>query len=159
MRAKEFIKEHIVDNRLGAGATSYNTDIDYFGFKVKMLPSMFLSLAAPGGGDSAEGLQTFITDGGAVASPMPYIRVPPEWKEGRVSLNYGTPDICGHEGRNRMMAIRNLEGEVPVETHIILRSDRVEWRARNITSEIIALLNKGVMNENETAFVTGPLFV
>jgi len=159
MRAKEFIKEHTINNRSGAGATSYNMDIDYFGFTVKMLPTMFLKLAAPGGGHSSEGLATFIADGGAVAAPMLYVKVPAEWKESKVSLQYGIPDIYAHEGRNRMMAIQKLEGDIPVETHIVLRSDRVEWRARNITPEIIALINKGVMNEDETAFIKGPLFV
>jgi len=159
MRAKEFILDHTIDNRKGAGATSYNADINYFGFTVKMLPSMFLKLAAAGGGDSAEGLAKFIADGGAVAAPMLYIKVPREWQEGDLDITRGIPNIHAHEGRNRMMAIRKLEGDIPVEVHILLRSSGVEWRARHLTPEIVAKVNGGVMNEQETAYIRGPLFV
>ena len=159
MKSSEFIIDHVIDNRNGAGATSYNTDIDYFGFTVKMLPSMFLKLAAPGGGNSADGLAKFIDDGGAVAAPMLYVKVPAEWQDGNLDITCGIPYVHAHEGRNRMMAIQKLEGDVPVETHILLRSDRLEWRARNITPEIITKVNGGVMNEQETAYIRGPLFV
>lgn len=159
MKSTEFIVDHTINNRSGAGATSYNTDIDYFGFTVKMLPSMFLRLASPGGGDSAEGLAKFIADGGAIAAPMLYVKVPAEWKEGDLDIALDIPNIHAHEGRNRMMAIQQLEGDIPVETHILLRSSGVEWRARNITPEILAKVNAGVMNEQETTFVRGPLFV
>lgn len=159
MRANEFITEHTIDNRKGAGATSYNTDIDYFGFTVNMTPSTFLNLASPGGGVSAEGLKTFINDGGAIASPMLYVKVPAEWKYGDLAATLGDVKIQSHEGRNRMIAIRELEGDIPVETHILLRSSGAEWRARNITPEIITKLNAGIMNEIGTVFIKGPLFV
>ena len=159
MRSFEFITEHIIDNRKGAGATAYNTDIDYFGFIVKMLPSTFLRLASPGGGVSAKSLQKFINDGGSIAAPTLYITVPAEWKYNEPSATLGDSKIQSHEGRNRMMAIQSLEGNVPVETHILLRSAGTEWRARNITPGIISKINAGVMNELETEYVKGPLFI
>lgn len=159
MKSSEFVVEHIIDNRRGIGATPYNTDIDYFGFVVSMRPSTFLKLAAPGGGSSVDYLETTIKEGGSVGAPTLYIKVPAEWKFDGPSATLGEVKIYAHEGRNRMMAIRNVEGDIPVETHILLRSSGVEWRARNITPEIISKVNAGATNEIETAFIKGPLFV
>ena len=156
MKSSEFIIDHKIDNYSGLGATPHNTDIDYFGFKVKMTPSMFLKIAAPGGGDSVEHIATAITDGKAIAAPMLYIAVPAEWKN--ESPTQGTPMVVGHEGRNRMMAIRKVEGNEPIEVHIILQSRGAEWRARHITPEIKQAINAGVMDELNIAVVQGPIY-
>lgn len=46
MRIKEILESRI-NNKTGAGAVPFNQDIDYFGAKVMMKPSIFLSLALP----------------------------------------------------------------------------------------------------------------
>ena len=157
MRAEEFIDEYSIDNTKGVGATPNNTEIDYFGCKVEMKPSIFLALASPGGGRSLDYMVKHIQSGGAVGAPMLYVRVPDEWKKG-IFNDTDEPFVDGHEGRNRMMAIQKLEGDVPVETHIIIKSSQVEWRARFITPEVLAALNKFMKNEQGTGFVMGPLF-
>jgi hypothetical protein len=77
---------------------------------------------------------------------MLYIAVPAEWRE----ENFESDDVkvFGHEGRNRMTAIKEIEGDEPVETHIILQSRGIEWRARHITAKIKDELNKGIHRES-----------
>jgi len=57
-----------------------------------------------------------------------------------------------------MKAILTEEGDEPVTVHLFLESKNDEWRARNITPEIKALVNKGAMAENSNTFVEGPLY-
>lgn len=149
MRAKEFISELNIDNRSGWGATPYNTDVDYFGFSVMMKPSIFLKLAAylPVGDrerENIEKMKAHHKSGGAFGSPTLDIAVPNEWRDGDLSV-LGT--VIGHEGRHRMNAQMELNGDVPVETHIFLKSRNSEWRARVITPEVKQKINSGLYVE------------
>ena len=54
-----------------------------------------------------------------------------------------------------MTAIRKLEGDAPVEVHILPRGG---YRARDITPEFKAALTKSLYAEKSTTLVSGPLF-
>jgi hypothetical protein len=157
------IEANISNEPAAYGSTPNNLEIDYFGVIVSMKPSIFLKLASPlRGGKSIEFFKQAIRDNKPIAPPMFYIQVSSSWKEGKFELkdchDCLVPEIQGHEGRNRMTALLEEEGDNPVQVHILLRSDSVEWRNRNITPEIMAELNKGIMSENSSDYVSGPLF-
>jgi len=140
-----------IDNINGAGATSNNRDVDYFGNRVMMKPSTFLKLAAPDNVlSSKNGLKQHIENGGKIASPMLYIDMPTEWLEGDFSKQSA---IDGHEGRNRMSAIKELYGDIEIETHLFVRYRR----NRHITDEILARLNGALITETGEP-IKGPFF-
>lgn len=156
MRAKEFVDEYKVDNKKGLGATSYSSDVDYYGFRVQMKPSTFLKLATPLQAPvSVDYIEKYLQDGGALASPFLIVEIPDSYFKGVFDES---PRIIGHEGRNRMMAVRKVEGDEPVEVHIITRGEEREVRARHLTPEIIHEINKGVWNQQGNTVVPGPLF-
>jgi hypothetical protein len=153
MRATEFITEVTIDNVKGAGAVPYNQDIDYFGLRVKMKPSIFLKLALPLGQPHSAELEKYIADGGAIGSPFLEIKIPPEWDDSDFSK---FAQVAGHEGRNRITAIKKLEGDEPIEVHLIPRGG---LRARDLTAEFVEKMQEGMYAERSTHLVSGPLFV
>jgi hypothetical protein len=153
MRATEFITEVTIDNVKGAGATPYNQEIDYFGLRVKMKPSIFLKLALPLGQPHSAELEKYIADGGAIGSPFLEIKIPPEWDDGDFSK---FAQVASHEGRNRITAIKKLEGDEPIEVHLIPRGG---LRARDLTAEFVEKMQEGMYAEKSTNLVSGPLFV
>lgn len=144
--------EVTIDNKQGAGAVPYNQDVDYFGLRTTMRPSTFLRLAAPLGQEHSAELEKYIADGGAIGAPFLEIKIPPEWDDGDFSK---PAQVMQHEGRNRMTAIRKLEGDTPIEVHIFPRGG---YRARDITPEFKAALAKSLYAEKSTTLVSGPLF-
>lgn len=152
MRLRELLSEVKIDNKDGAGAVPFNQDIDYFGLRTTMRPSTFLRLAAPLGQEHSAELEKYISDGGAIGAPFLEIKIPQEWDDGDFSK---PAQVAGHEGRNRMTAIKKLEGDAPVEVHILPRGG---YRARDITPEFKAALAKSLYAEKSTSLVTGPLF-
>jgi len=144
--------EVAIDNKDGAGAVPYNQDVDYFGLRTTMRPSTFLRLAAPLGQEHSAELEKYIADGGAIGAPFLDIAIPKEWDDGDFSK---PAQVMQHEGRNRMTAIRKLEGDAPIEVHIFPRGG---YRARDITPEFKAALAKSLYAEKSTSLVTGPLF-
>lgn len=144
--------EVTIDNKDGAGAVPFNQDIDYFGLRTTMRPSMFLRLAAPLGQEHSAELEKYIADGGAIGAPFLEIKIPAEWDDGDFSK---PAQVAGHEGRNRMTAIKKLEGDAPVEVHILPRGG---YRARDITPEFKAALTKSLYAEKSTTLISGPLF-
>ena len=147
------------DNRAGWGNTPNNAEIDYFGFIVMMRPSMFLKLAAPLPRDQApstDKIKQHLEAGGTISNPTLYVTVPSDWRYERFDLEDAS--IMMHEGRNRMYAMLEINGDEYVETHIFLRSDRIEWRSKLITPAIIQQLNRGAFSENHRSYVLGPLF-
>ena len=152
MRLRELLSEVKIDNKDGAGAVPYNQDVDYFGLRVMMQPSTFLRLAAPLGQEHSPELEKYIADGGAIGAPFLEIKIPQEWDDGDYSK---TAQVVGHEGRNRMTAIKKLEGDAPIEVHIFPRGG---YRARDITPEFRAALMRGLQAEKATNIVAGPLF-
>lgn len=154
--ARRMNEEVVIDNEKGYGQTPNNQEIDYFGFKVLMKPSIFLKLAPTlENGKSVSFFQNCIKNDTPIAAPTLYVKVPSAWKE-KVSEEHTY--VVGHEGRNRMMAILNEEGDTPIETHIILQSTSVEWRARHITPEIKRQLKSGICKEGTKQLITGPLW-
>ena len=151
MRAQEFLKEVTIDNKNGAGAVPYNADVDYFGIRCAMRPSTFISLAAPLGHAHSAELQKYIAGGGAIGAPFLQIAIPAEWDDG----DFKQPaQVAGHEGRNRMMAIQQVEGDEPIEVHLFPR----QYRARDMTPEFRQALNRGLVAEKSSTFIPGPLF-
>lgn len=142
------VHEVNIDNVRGRGAVPYNQDIDYRGLRVHMRPSVFLSLAAPLTRDAHDEMKDFIRKGGAIGAPFLMVEFPEE-----VSA---PPRIVGHEGRNRMKAIQSVEGDNPVEVHLLLRG-RIN-RARNLTPELIKQLKSGARQEITGQLVQGPLW-
>ena len=53
----------------------------------------------------------------------------------------------GQEGRHRMNAIIELEGDVPVEVHLWGRFEKSELRRRYLTDEMFDELEKGLVSE------------
>jgi predicted chitinase len=144
--------EVAIDNKSGAGSVPFNQEIDYFGLRTTMRPSTFLRLAAPLGQEHSAELEKYIADGGAIGAPFLEIKIPAEWDDGDFSK---PAQVAGHEGRNRMTAVRKLEGDAPIEVHILPRGG---YRARDITPEFRAALAKSLYAEKSTTLVSGPLF-
>lgn len=154
MRASDFLGEVNIDNKEGWGAVPNNQDVDYFGLRVLMRPNMFLRLARPLEGDppSRDNIAQHIKAGGAIGAPFLDIDIPESWFEGRFEEGY--PRVKSHEGRNRMMAIQDVEGDDPVEVHLFFRGG---LRRRHLTDEIIQRLNDG-MGRESGGYITGPIF-
>lgn len=149
----EQVLEYKVDNVEGLGSVPYNQNVDYFGLRVLMKPSTFLNLALPlNEPRSVEYIMQHLKDGGALGAPFLDVKIPADWEED----DFTQPaSISGHEGRNRMLAIQKLEGDDPVEVHLLLKNG---WRARNLTPDMIKEMQNGMMNQSRNRYVTGPLF-
>ena len=143
------INEVIIDNENGLGGVSYNQEIDYLGLRVLMYPSTFLSLAyyrSRNDLGNVDYIKNYIKNGGTIGAPFLQISIPNRWEND----DYSIPSIViGHEGRNRMMALdelqdEGLEPDVPVETHLLF----YKYRARHLKPEWIIQLNKQLYNQN-----------
>jgi len=155
MRAAEFITEVKIDNRGGLGAVPYNADVDYFGFKVTMKPSMFLRLGLPLDANDPEEQETIQylrqqIDNPGFGAPFLTITVPQAWEDGDFNQEARVRD---HDGRHRMYAILDQQGDAPVETHLFLS----QFRRRDITDDIIDNLRNGMLNQSGH-YVSGPIF-
>jgi predicted chitinase len=146
------VNEYKVDNDIngeGLGATGYNANVAYRGMRVLMRPSTFLSLALPLDKPvSVEHIKQHMQAGGALGSPFLIFDFPVEWEDGDFSES---ARIVGHEGRNRMLAIQDLEGDDPVEVHMFGLG---ELRARHLTPEIVKHLQTGMLNQNKSKLIT-----
>ena len=155
MRATEFIAELKIDNRGGLGAVPHNADVDYHGLRTVMRPSTFLKLSLPLDKNSPDEQATIqhlrkqINDQG-FGAPFLTIAVPEAWENDDFSLEARVRD---HDGRHRMYAILDEQGDRPVETHIFLP----HFRRRDITDGIIENLRNGVLSQNGQ-YVSGPIF-
>jgi hypothetical protein len=118
-----------------------------------MKPSIFLKLALPLGQPHSAELEKYIADGGAIGSPFLEIKIPPEWDDGDFSK---FAQVASHEGRNRITAVKKLEGDEPIEVHLIPRGG---LRARDLTAEFVEKMQEGMYAEKSTHLVSGPLFV
>ena len=145
------LDEVVIDNNAGAGAVPNNSNVDYMGLRVAMRPSTFLQLAAPLSTELDPGLVKYIANGGAIGAPFLQINIPEAWDTG----DFSEPaQVTGHEGRNRMHAIKKLEGDDPVEVHIFPRY----YRARHMTPEFVKNLNSHLQVEQSQRIKAGPLF-
>jgi predicted chitinase len=152
-RLTKLMNEVKIDNYRGWGQTPNNQDIDYFGLRVLMKPSVFLRLALPlDEPTSKNDIIKHLKNGGAIGAPTLYIIIPAEWEKNKFTKK---AKIKTHEGRNRMMAIEELYGDVPVEVHLIPEGG---MRARHITPEIIQNLNTILIPESGSGWFYGPYF-
>ena len=155
MKLFEIVNVVNINNVNGAGAVPLNQEVDYFGIRVMMKPSTFLKLATPLSREyakSVDGLKQHMQQGGSVASPWFNVEIPKTWHQNDLSLS---AQVEGHEGRNRMMAIQEMYGDVPVEVHLFFRGG---LRARDIKPDYIQKLNSGMYAEQTDNLILGPLF-
>jgi len=146
------LEEHEMDNTDGWGATPINGNVDYMGLRVMMLPSIFLKLALflkeP---KSAANITKYIEQGGHIASPFLILEIPEEWDDGDFSE---TARVIGHEGRNRMIALQELERNQPQEVHIFPQG----LRNRHMTPEFIKNMNNQLIPERQEQPISGPFW-
>lgn len=154
MKIIELLSEVQIDNDNGWGAVPFNADIDYFGLRVLMKPSVFLKLAAPlPEPSSKENIKKHLQNGGSIGAPFLDITIPPQWEDGDFTK---AARVRGHEGRNRMAAVMALEGDAPVEVHLIPGGG---MRNRDITPDMIKALNVVLYPEGMTVkTMDGPYF-
>lgn len=151
------LRELTIDNTHGKGAVPYNADVEYFGMRVKVKPLVFLKIAAHvdfTGSKGLDGLKKHLATGGAFGAPFLNIVIPDEW----FKMDYRKlATIRGHEGRHRMQAIYETEGNIPVETHLFLIAPSHEIRARHIKPEWKNKLNDSIVTERGLE-LKGPWF-
>ena len=152
------LEEYKLDNERGLGSTPNNSNVDYMGFRTMMKPSMFLKLAKPlPDGHRSSGypeLVQKIKSGEGIGSPFLSIEIPDGWEDEPADFKRPTK-VTGHEGRHRMNAILELEGDVPVEVHLWGRFTSSELRRRYITDEMFDELEKGLISETGQ-YITNP---
>lgn len=149
MKLSEVAKPHLTafDNE-GLGSTPITRDVDYFGVIVKMKPSIFLHLCAFLPRDqatTADAIKQKIQTGEKIAPPFLLLTPTDDeelWK------------VSGHEGRNRMHALYEMYGDIPMPVHLFPQNG---MRARHITSELLNTWKAKLISENGTPMI-GPLF-
>ena len=150
--AGKTLAEVTMDNQSGAGSTPNNDDVDYLGLRVRMKPSVFLRLAPPLGHSlSLPRMRDFIQSGGAIGSPQLSLDIPAAWSDGDLAK---TARVQSHEGRHRMQAILELEGDAPVETHLF----PLGMRRRNLTAAMIQRLQRSLISQGLNRLISGPVF-
>ena len=146
MRFNEFK----LDNDQGLGSTPNNSNVDYMGFRTMMKPTTFLKLAKPlpdgYRSDGYPALVQKIKSGEGIGSPFLDIEIPDAWEDEPADFSRPTK-VTGHEGRHRMHAILELEGNVPVEVHLWGRFKGSELRRKYMTDEMFDELEKGLISE------------
>jgi hypothetical protein len=93
-----------------------------------------------------------LDQGQGMASPWLVLDIPIEWEKGRYNKS---ARVIGHEGRNRMYAVLETEGDAPVETHLFFVGG---LRARHIKPEWIEALNLRLVPQRANTSVSGPFF-
>jgi hypothetical protein len=143
-----------IDNKAGLGSTIYNSNADYFGLKVMMRPSIFLKLASPLRGDAPNNgyITNHLSNGGSIGSPFLDIDIPWEWENDDFSTN---AKVIGHEGRNRMKAIMEVEGDDPLEVHLFPDGG---LKAKELTIDMREKLKEGLINQTGDKLVRNPFY-
>ena len=102
------LSELKIDNVNGLGVTPNNMEIDYFGVKVKMTPSMYLKLAAPLEHEkSVDFFREKVKNNEGISSPTLYITVPDNWKKEEFSEDriYGRAFLAARSSK-QLVCIR-----------------------------------------------------
>lgn len=135
----------VFDNENGLGQTPNNQNVIYAGFAVEMKPSTFLRLAAAGDRrDDAQKFAKMMGEYVPFGSPTLYIDCNlEEWQEGTAEL---WVKVKSHEGRGRMWAFDQVNGNVPVPVHVFVAG----LRARHLSKEFFdQLRDKGFIPEDQ----------
>lgn len=156
------LSESYVDNVHGLGNVPRNQDVgelhqpeNHHGLKVMMKPSKFLDLAAYISREDAKSLDyisTELKNGKKIASPFLILSLPEKWEGGDYSES---AKVITHEGRNRMMAIQDIHGDIPIETHLFFTGG---LRLRHIKPEWLLEINKKLIPEKQLNPIQGPFF-
>jgi hypothetical protein len=155
MKLIDLLNEVKIDNKSGIGEVPDNRNVDYLGLRVKMKPSVFLKLASPLSREQARSVDYIkqqLDQGQGIASPWLVIDIPVEWDNGSLEK---PARVTAHEGRNRMYAVLEKEGDVPVETHLFFAGG---LRARHIKPEWIEALNSKLVPQRTSTTISGPFF-
>lgn len=134
----------------GLGAVPYNQSVYYHGFVAEVRPSIFLELALPHEGqrdDTAREIVKLVGEGYAMGIPWFNLSL----KD--VDDGHGFPRITGHEGRARMLAVKQLMGDVLVPIHVLLDGG---MRARHLEDKHIEALKGRIYAERSNALVESP---
>ena len=149
--------EYKLDNEKGLGVVPNNTggNPDYFGIRVMMKPSIFHRLALPLPKDSRStqyaDLVKKVADDVPIASPFLSIEIPDVWEDD----DFEQPArVTGHEGRHRMHAVDEVDGDVPVEVHLWGGFESSEMRNRNLTDKMKQEILNGLINEKGNDYVS-----
>jgi hypothetical protein len=116
---KSQVGKVIFDQENGVGQVPLNQSVNYRGFTAMMRPSKFLELAADLEApkkSSVEYIRKAIDQGKGVGSPF-------------LNLDFETGKVDSHDGRHRMLAILEKNGDAPVPVHIFGKG---EQRARSL---------------------------
>lgn len=63
--------------------------------------------------------------------------------------------VKSHEGRHRVAIILELDGDDPIEVHLLFHND---LRRRHITPEVVKALNQRLIPEGSNVPIEGPFF-
>jgi pyrimidine deaminase RibD-like protein len=149
------IQESIINNEQGWGKVPNNQNVDYLGLRVRMKPSMFLKLAAPlerADAHSVQDMVQHLNSGGTVASPWLVIHIPDAWEQGDYDQ---AARVTSHEGRNRMYAIQEVQGDAPVEVHVFFGAG---MRARHIQPDWVDHMMHELIPQGQKKPQQGPWF-
>jgi len=139
------------DNKDGMGAVPNNQEVNYFGFTIFITPSVFLRFAAAGDrSETAKGLVEKIKNRTPIGNPFFSITFNEKQFEDGEPL---TVKIVAHEGRARMSAIEQINGDLEkVPVHIFLRG---ETRARHLNEKFFqALRDRGAVPEKGAGYLS-----
>jgi len=123
-----------------------------------MKPSIFLQLADAiysGHEKGVDKIVQHLQSGGSVGAPFLQIEYSSHWEDGDFSA---PAHVYGHEGRHRMIATQKLEGDAPVEVHLLFSGG---VRSRDLTPEIIKALNTRIVPQGANrrhVVLKGPFF-
>jgi hypothetical protein len=155
MKLWDFLQEANIDNRQGLGNVPDNQNVDYLGLRVQMKPSVFLRLAATlyrEQAASTDYIKQHVQKGGAIASPWLVIDIPQAWEQGDFQQ---AARVSGHEGRNRMWAVLETDGDEPIECHLFFSHG---LRNRHILPSWIVQINERMIPERSNKAISGPFF-
>jgi hypothetical protein len=122
------------------GRTDYHEHPEYFGVYVKMFREKFLRIASKlEDGLKNPAVAKHMAAGGKIATPALYVKIPWAWEKGDFSE---MARVAGHEGRNRMSALR----EHTIENVFIVPWDGM--RARHLTKQMLEEISRAVYAES-----------
>lgn len=133
----------------GLGSVPNNQSVYYHGLVGIMKPSTFLNVSYKDSGTDSKyvfDIVKLIWKGYALG--IPFFDVDFRESDGKIYA----AKITGHEGRNRMRAFMEVEGDTPIPVHLFLRGG---LRNRDITPEMLKMLERGVHGQ-EGNFVSRP---
>lgn len=138
----------IFDDSIGLGAVPDNLNVDYKGVRVKMFPSVFLKLATKVKEyKSKEYVKNYILKGGKIGHPFLIIKIPYSWKKYSYNKKNEYKEkamVVGHEGRNRVSAIKEIFGDKPIEVHLFF----VGYRNMDIKEEWLKNIDKSLISQD-----------